>query len=322
MKDHQILVPLDGSVLAECVLSHVVALGRVFNSHIILLRVISPQDMDSKDQVVDPVYWEMKKAEAIAYLKEKMEQLEKIMPSMEYHVVDGKPAEKILEFIRQNSVDMIALSSHGESGLNEWNISSVVQKIIMQSQISILLIRAYRAIKVGLADVRYHKLATLLDCSKRAELVLPVISTIAKYYNAQLLLTHIIRKSEITCPSQPSKEELSLADQLTEINRNHATTYLQNLTTQLTDQDVEVMFCIEVSEKPAETVHKLLDEEGVELVMLTAHGTSGGQKWPYGSLATSFFLYGSIPVIILQDLRPEEIETSKAEIAAKEYKGH
>jgi nucleotide-binding universal stress UspA family protein len=322
MKDHRILVPLDGSVLAECVLPHVVAVGKVFDSSITLLRVLSPAADREKNQVIDPIAWEMKKAEAVSYLKEIKEHLDQELPSVDYHFFEGNPAEKILEFARQNPVDLIALSSHGKSGLHEWNISSVVQKIIMQCQKSVLLVRAYHAINVGLADIRYQELAALLDCSKRAELVLPVISAIARFYKSRLLLTHIIRETEIICPAPPPKEEQDLANMLTEINRRYATSYLQNITVQMTNQDLDARSRIEISNKPTETMHTLMDDENIELVMLTAHGITGSQKWPYGSLAASFFLYGSIPVIILQDLKPEQIEASKAEIAAKEYKGH
>jgi len=322
MKDHQILVPLDGSVLAECVLPHVIALGRVFNSSIILLRVISSEDLRKENQMIDPVSWEMKKAEAISYLKEKKEQLEKYIASVDYHFFEGKPADKILEYSRQNVVDLIALSSHGESGLNEWNISSVVQKITMQCQRSILLIRAYHSIDEGLSDVSYKRLAALLDCSKRAELVIPVATTIARFYDAQLTLTHIVQNSKVICYTSPSIEDLNLSKKLTEVNKKYAKEYIDSLQTQLVHQEVKVNSIVDTSDRPSETIHNLLSGEKIDLVLLTAHGTTGSQKWPYGSLATSFFLYGSVPVILLQDLKPEDIEISEAEIAAKEYKGH
>jgi len=60
----------------------------------------------------------------------------------------------------------------------------------------------------------------------------------------------------------------------------------------------------------------------VDLVLLGAHGYSGQRKWPYGSITTSFIEYGSMPLLIVQDLDPEEIELTQAEKAAAEEKGH
>jgi len=320
MPDHQILVPLDGSVLAECVLPHVVALGRVFGSKIILLRVITPAT--DEGHVIDPFSWEMQKAEAISYLQGKKELLNQLMDSVEYQLFEGKAAEKITEYARQENVDLIALSSHGQSGLNEWNISSVVQKIIFYAQKSILLIRAYHAMDVGIQDVRYQKLAMPLDCPQRAELVLPMAAHIAKFYGARLLLTHVIREPEITCRNPPTEAELDLSRKLIECNKNYMEKYFEQLTSQLSHQGVEIQSELRTSSNVSETLHELMEDEKVDLVLLTAHGMTGSHKWPYGNLATSFIIYGSKPIIILQDLNPEEIENSQAEIAAREYKGH
>lgn len=322
MQAHRIIVPLDGSVLAECVLPHVVALAKVFDSSITLLRVILPSDDAGEDQVIDPLTWEMKKAEAESYLKEKKDQLDEVCKHVEYHLQEGRAAEKIIEYARSEEVDLIALSSHGQSGLNEWNISSVVQKIILQSQKSILLIRAYDIQKAGLDEVRYSKLAAPLDCSQRAELILPMASHISKHFGAQLLLVHVNREPEIICRNPPSSEDMDLVHELANRNEKYASEYFEQVTSQVSRQDVQVEYRVQTSKNVSETLHELMKEEGVGLVLLTAHGTTGSQRWTYGSLATSFIIYGSIPIIILQDLKPEEIEKSQAEIAAREYKGH
>jgi nucleotide-binding universal stress UspA family protein len=322
MHSYQILVPLDGSVLAECVLPHVVAIASVFGSKITLLRVIPPPGNGGESHVIDPLSWEMKKVEAVSYLQRKKEQLEQIFTSIEYQLAEGQPAEKIIEYARNENIDLIALSSHGQSGLHEWNISSVVQKIILHSQKSILLIRAYNAMDIGLRDVRYQKLSVPLDCSQRAELILPMAKKIAEFFDAQLHLMHVTREPEITCRNPPPQEELDWARWLTEHNKNNMLIYFEQLSAQMSSQGVEVKSCVRTSKNVLETLHAMMEEEKVELVLLTAHGSTGSHKWMYGNLATSFIIYGSTPVIILQDLMPEEIEESQAAIVAREYKGH
>ncbi|MGW8249393.1 MAG: universal stress protein, partial [Anaerolineales bacterium] len=184
------------------------------------------------------------------------------------------------------------------------------------------LIRAYDILDVELDEVSYQKLATPLDCSQRSELILPMASRIANYFNAQLLLVHVNREPEIICRNPPSSEDLELIEKLTKRNEKYASEYFEQVTSQVSRQDVQVQLRIRTSNKVSETLHELVKDEQVGLVLITAHGTTGSQKWTYGSLATSFIIYGSTPIIILQDLKPEEIEKSQAEIAAREYKGH
>lgn len=322
MSDHRILVPLDGSVLAECVLPHVVALQRVLNSEIVLLRVIPSTGNGQEGHVIDPFSWEMEKAEAISYLQETQNKLQQVCDQVDYELLEGKAAERIIEYARTKETRLIVLSSHGQSGLNEWNISSVVQKIVLQSQRSVLLIRAYHSMDVALEQVEYKKIALPLDCSQRAEFILPLASNVAKFYDATLLLVNIIRQPEIVCRTPASEKENNLVKELCNINQEHVEKYFSQLCSQLNHQGVDVQKEIRISKTLSRELHDLMEDQEVDLVMLTAHGMTGSHKWPYGNLATGFIIYGTKPLLILQDLDPEEIEESKAKSAAKEYRGH
>ena len=77
-----------------------------------------------------------------------------------------------------------------------------------------------------------------------------------------------------------------------------------------------------VSDNVAVTLHELVEQENVDLVVLSAHGYSGGTQWPYGSVVVNFIVYGLTPLLIMQDLSPDEVERTRAEMAAREYKGH
>ena len=68
-----------------------------------------------------------------------------------------------------------------------------------------------------------------------------------------------------------------------------------------------------MGEHVSATLHQLADEEGVDLVVLSAHGYSGGTRFPYGGVVSSFITYGSTPVLIVQDLPVDEIEPNPAE---------
>ena len=65
-----------------------------------------------------------------------------------------------------------------------------------------------------------------------------------------------------------------------------------------------------------------MQQENVDLVVLSAHGCSGRTEWPYGSLVVNFIAYGTTPLLIVQDLSPDEVEHTQAEMVTREHKGH
>jgi hypothetical protein len=56
--------------------------------------------------------------------------------------------------------------------------------------------------------------------------------------------------------------------------------------------------------------------------VLSAHGHSGESRWPYGKIALSFIVYGTTPLIIIQDLSADEVSKSLAEKFSEQTKGH
>ena len=124
-----ILVPLDGSRLAEMVLPHLVALAPTFESRVTLLRVVE-QEPSGQMRSVDPMVAHLAR-QAKAYLDEQATRLAEVGLETETALLEGQAADRIVEYARSNDADLILLSSHGRSGLSRWNISSVVQKIIL-----------------------------------------------------------------------------------------------------------------------------------------------------------------------------------------------
>ncbi|HSJ52865.1 MAG TPA: universal stress protein, partial [Anaerolineae bacterium] len=116
-----------------------------------------------------------------------------------------------------------------------------------------------------------------------------------------------------------SEEEMSLVEQLTALNRERGTEYLRSLEPRL---GIKAETRLLVSHNPAGALHHLVDEEEIDLVVLSAHGYSGSTRWSYGSVALNFAVYGSTPLLIVQDISEEEAEPTEAQKAARETKGH
>jgi nucleotide-binding universal stress UspA family protein len=69
-----------------------------------------------------------------------------------------------------------------------------------------------------------------------------------------------------------------------------------------------------------EILQELVQKEQVDLVVMSAHGSSGASKWPYGGLATNFIAYGTTPLLIIQDLRAGNLLPTAAELAAQAHR--
>jgi nucleotide-binding universal stress UspA family protein len=167
--------------------------------------------------------------------------------------------------------------------------------------------------------MRYQRVLVPLDGSQRAEYVLPLAKRLAISHNSQLLLVHVVVKPEMPRHIPPSEEERQLVDRLTELNQTRAGEYMERLQAQISP-DVETR--IIVSHAPAASLQDVVVQENADLVVLSAHGYTSGTRWPYGSIALNFIAYGTTPLLIVQDLSPEELERALAELATGQPEGH
>jgi nucleotide-binding universal stress UspA family protein len=314
----RILVPLDGSSLAECVLPYLVAISGNYHPEINLLRVLDPLSAATRPRVVDPINWQIRKAEAEAYLREIAAQLSVAGIESTIHVSEGKAADTAIDFVREHNIDLIVISSHGQSGLSGWSISSVVQKIILRASTSFLLVRAHQASRIADGVIQFKRILLPLDGSQRAESVLHVGSSLASSNNAVLLLVHVLQPPEMPHRTPLASEDLHLIEKVIERNRSEIIQYLQELETRV---DCQVESRLLISENVAISLQKIIDEENIDLVILTAHGYSGEDRWPYGSTVVNLISYGSVPLLVFQDLTPENIKPTKAEIESREHGG-
>ncbi len=315
----RILLPLDSSKLAECVLPHLVAIARICEPEVQLLRVSEPFGVTGRLRLIDPVDWQIHKAETVSYLSGIADRLQNAGLQVSTHIYDGRPAEQIIEVAYSWNADLILMSSHGQSGISPWNVSSVVQQVILRAHRSLMIIRAYQPVTADLTGLRYRKIFLPLDGSQRAEMPLTLAECLARAHGSEILAAHVVRQPELPRRTFPSQEDLLLVKLLTERNRAEAIKYLEDLKSRI---DVTIQTKLEVSPNISRSLHQIADENNVDLTILSAHGYSGDARWPYGSVGLGFIVYGSTPLLILQDLPTNQIEPTRAEIAARETGSH
>lgn len=304
-----ILMPLDGSQLAECVFPHSVAFARCFNSQITLLRVMEKNPTSASVQLFDSLNWQINKTKATLYLEKSRTRLQESEVSAQTIVLEGLVAEGIIDHAQSQGTKLIILSSHGRHGLTQLGISSITQKIILGAQTSMLIVRAqhYRTVPGGVLEpLLYQRILVPLDGSQRAEHVLPIVTQLAQFHKSEVHLAQVIRAPEMPRQMPPAREDIDLSERVVARNLEEARRYLTHVKERSYLRGLDVQTHLITSDNAVIALHQLEEQEHIDLVALSAHGYSGNQQWPYGSMVHNFILYGTMPLLIVQDLPPRQ----------------
>ena len=315
-----ILVPLDGSQLANCVLPHVVAIARPFDAEITLLRMLEKNHAGASAQLFDLLNWQINKTRASLYLEKIQARFQKSNIRVQTEILEGLIAEGITEYAQNRGMKLIILSSHGHHGLTQWGISSITQKIILSAKTSLLIVRAHqyggRVDELTETPVYQHILVPL-DGSQRAENVLPAITQLANFHKSQIHLVQVVQTPEMARQMPPVREDIELSNRVVERNREEAERYLEQLRSRSYLEGIAVQTHLIASGNAAVALHQLVEQEQIDLVALSAHGYSGNHQWPYGSMVNNFILYGRVSLLIVQDL-PAKQESTPPELLSNE----
>jgi len=315
-----ILVPLDGSQLAECVLPHVVAIARTFDTEITLLRILEKNQAGVSAQLFDLLNWQIQKTKATLYLEETKARFIESNIQARAIVLEGLVTEGITDYAQNEGMKLIILSSHGRHGLTQWGISSITQKIILSAPTSVLIIRAhqYESRSGELSETPvYQRILVPLDGSQRAEHVLPIITQLAHVHKSKIHLVHVVQTPEMARQMPPAREDIDLSNRVVARNREEAGHYLEQMKSRSYLQGIAVQTHLITSDHTAAALHQVVEREHIDMVTLSAHGYSGKHQWPYGSVVNNFILYGKVSLLIVQDL-PAKQELKPLDLSSRE----
>ena len=147
----EILVPLDGSELAECVLPHVESIAKGCSvKNVTFLRVAEPVPVPIGD---DDAYsfsaedWKRMESESRAkaelYLSQLLSRAKYDGISVKAEVISGRPvADMIADYATKHEADLIVIATHGRSGVSRWVYGSVADRILRSSCVPVLMVRA------------------------------------------------------------------------------------------------------------------------------------------------------------------------------------
>lgn len=297
----RILVPLDGSDLAAQALPHAVVQARRFEARIMLLRVMEPLPASAVEWATDPELFAGEDY-AEAYLKGVADTVAEEGLDVACYTRSGPAAESIIAFAKAEEVDLIAMSTHGRSGIGRWVYGSVADKVLRGAEAPVFLIRASEGVPP--ADVSgYQRLLLPLDGSELAELALPYAEAWARTFDTEVILLRV--------PTLPTYVSLGpdasmVVPSLLSEAYEEADAYLTNVTHRLKATGLDVHKAAVDPGPIADTIIDYAHEADVDCIVMSTHGRSGLGRWVYGSVADRVLRGAGVPVLLIPAPRTEE----------------
>jgi nucleotide-binding universal stress UspA family protein len=140
----RILLPLDGSALAEQALPHAIAHAEQFGSEIVLMRVLEPLQDHTMLRTAGKRAERLTSDLASEYLERLAAGVEARGVPVQVAVIEGRPYVEIVKFAEANQVDLIVMTTRGQSGISRWLLGSVTDRVMRGATVPVLLVQAQR----------------------------------------------------------------------------------------------------------------------------------------------------------------------------------
>jgi nucleotide-binding universal stress UspA family protein len=310
-----ILVPLDGSALAEQVLPYARELAPLLGAEIRLVRVLT--DTEPTNVYIEPlvgVYgvaelpeayqerrrqaWDTLRQHADGYLTAQALDLQGAGLDIATEVLVGPTGEVIVEDARSQGAALIMMATHGYGGLKRWTLGSVTDKVVHTAATPVFVVRG--AGSPPAADPTIKRILVPLDGSAFAEQVLPLATELATCANAQLILLEAIAPTiETLAGFRPVGRPIARYGETMELLHWHAQQNLGALAEQLRMRGLRVKTTI-VNGHAAEVIVDEATRRGVDLIVMATHGYSGLKRWALGSVAQKVLHTATMPLVLVR----------------------
>jgi nucleotide-binding universal stress UspA family protein len=308
----KVLIPLDGSEIAEILFAYAKELAGRLNLDILLLHVCTPEEYELHP--MHRMYVEhavvLMRQHYLAVRAHASEGREKKQIYVRGILAIGSPAEEILRCADDNNVDLIIMAAHGHSPMKRWSMGSVAAKVLRTSRVPVWLIRA--GIPYEVIHDRYPRVTVLvpLDGSELAEVVFPHLEALAEQRGIERVDVALLRVCEpIIIPPgyevDVSEDWASYVEQHLARAREEAEKYLADVAKGFEAIGMRVKTLVKVGQ-PAEEIIAYADAHPLNLVVMSTHGWSGHSWWPWGSVTGKVLENISSPLLLV---RPQKMGT-------------
>lgn len=300
MPPDAVLVPLDGSALAEEALPVAVNLAQRGQAvlHLVAVQVPSAaaplfrisKTTTRRDQGI--------RRSLQQYLASTAESLSAAHGlRVVWAIQRGQPAVEVDAYARAHRVGLVVMTTHGRGGLSRLWLGSVADQLLRRTAAPVLLLRPGRGAGFGGAQ----RILVGLDGSEQAEEMLEsAIALGAITAQASYLLTLVIEPP--LAVSLPTEAPLYIQPDWPEPQRGAAERYLRSLARRLGEQGLEVRTCVRIGDDVARQLVALAQETQSTLIALAAHGARGVERLLLGSVTDKVIRSAEQPVFVVPPL--------------------
>lgn len=295
----KILVPLDGSKTAEKVLPYARYLAGSFKIPVELLAVVDIAELASQIASEKPRFLDTFFDDAVqrctSYLSAVATSFAEA--DVRYSVEKGKAEETIVQRAATDKATLIAMATHGRSGLNRFLLGSVAEKVLRGTVNPLLLIRAAKETKSE-GEAALKSIIVPLDGSELAEGVLPLVADMAQKLSLEV---ELLRAYHIPYNVYADDWGFSASyDELLSGLRVEAAEYLVKKAADLKRLGVAKVTCASKEGFAADEIISLGRKTPEILIAMSSHGRSGVRRWVLGSVAETVVRHSSNPVLIIR----------------------
>ena len=274
----RIVVPLDGSLTAEAILPQVRRVLYRNDSEVILVRAVVPPPAENAITMVETAL-----NAAREYILGQLERLEKSGVRARYVVRVGSPVGVILEVAEEQKATMIAMATHGDSGVSRFLFGSVAEAVMRKSPVPLLLLRPFWSYEI-VPPVRpeqapIRNLLLPVDGSDLSMQALPGVIEFAELFETRLVLLRVLEEKE---------------------DKAEAEKQLAALAKTIEKKGVETMALVDKGD-PVEQILKAARFHEIDLIAMTTHGRSGFSRVVTGSVTEQILRKATVPLLVTRN---------------------
>ncbi len=308
----KMLVPLDGSELAETVCTYAKELAGRMDIDVVLLHVSDPSvhGMVTMETAYIDHMTEIVKRQVAEVQKNTAQAGKSKQVKVTGELLVGYAAEEILKYADENTIDLIVLASHGRSGLKRWTIGSVASKVMGATKIPVWLIKPGTPEAIPYDKWTKRTLVVALDGSELAECILPHAEALAKQRSnepVEVLLLWVCEPPVLPSYYQPN---ITVGDvtlnwkqhEQQEITKckQAAQQYLSGVEKRLKASNISNVRSEVLVGKPADEITDYVHKHPSSLLVIATHGRSGIRRWAYGSVANNVLQGVTNPIMLIR----------------------
>jgi nucleotide-binding universal stress UspA family protein len=293
----KLLIPLDGSKTAATVLPFAPILAATLKLPIELLEVVDIAAATAHIVADKARYLDTIIAEGESVSREHLEEVAATFAGFHVSckVERGRPADVIIERAEAEKGTLIAMATHGRSGINRWMMGSVAEKVLRGTTAPLFLVRAGEAAAEMPASIK--SIVVPLDGSELAESVLPTVCEVARKLDLEIVLC---RAYELAATAYYGSEDyLPNYDEMLRDMKEDVEGYLKKKAEALKAAGLAKVSWVALKGAGAEEIVRYANRYHDALVAMCTHGRSGVTRWALGSVTEKVVRHAEAPVLVV-----------------------